>query len=235
MDLLHLFDTKTVYTLGASRTVWIYKSELPIRNQDKDSLWATAVLLGASAFYRMDAHTALEAWPLTTSSSDGDDDADLAWLAMSEGKKSVWKLADVQGRRDSVFHATAEETNTWPAVDWELLPGEFQAAGLGASAVYRPAAAMVANLMRERCDRDSLLRFLSFLGCITPEFKRLLRAKDARALAILAMWYAKICEYEQWWIQRRARLEGQATCIYLETYYSHDAALMRLIEYPKII
>ncbi|RMZ81153.1 hypothetical protein DV737_g2716, partial [Chaetothyriales sp. CBS 132003] len=164
---------------------------VPIREGDKDALWATAVLLGASAFYRMDARAAHEAWPLNAA------DTDLAWLAMSDGEKAV---STARGQ---------------PAV-------------------------MVANLMGERCERNTLLRFMAFLGCVTAEFKQLLREKDARALAVLAIWYAKLCEYEQWWVQQwwvqqRARLEGQATCIYLETHHGHDAALTWLIEYPKMV
>lgn len=60
-----------------------------------------------------------------------------------------------------------------------------------------------------------MVRFLSFPVLMRPQFKALLKEKDARAMLLLAYWYAKVCE-SQWWIKTRAILECTAICRYLE-------------------
>ena len=277
LELLNLFQTQTVLTIGTHDTVHLYKHEVireaafhpylmhvvlalasmhkrdlyglkvtadeefhwytgaalfrevlakPIRNEDKDSLWATAALLGASSFYRIDATTPEEAWPLNP-------EKDLTWLALSDGKKAVWKIADV-GRKESVFHDLLEEHQKGFAMDWTLMPPNFKEAGI-AGMPYHAAASTVANLLVTECNHGSIVRFLAFISSVQPQYRQLLEAKDSRALLVLSYWYAKVCTYNQWWIRRRARLECQAICIYLERHHGNDIELMRLLHYPKMM
>jgi hypothetical protein len=59
-----------------------------------------------------------------------------------------------------------------------------------------------------------------------------LEAKDHRALLLLAYWFAKVCNTSVWWLDRRATLECQAICLYLERY-STDVVVHDLLEFPR--
>ncbi|EGE79763.2 hypothetical protein BDDG_02704 [Blastomyces dermatitidis ATCC 18188] len=65
--------------------------------RERDAIWAASVLLGAITFSFVDASRAEDSWPLKPSSH-----LDPNWLAISDGKREVWKLADPL-RADSVF------------------------------------------------------------------------------------------------------------------------------------
>jgi hypothetical protein len=61
-----------------------------------------------------------------------------------------------------------------------------------------------------------------------PHFKGLLERKDPRALLLLAYWYAKVSG-SLWWMTRLAKLECQATCLYLERHYARETAIQELL------
>jgi hypothetical protein len=196
----------------------------PVRHEDKDALWATAVLLGASSFFRIDATTPEGAWPLNPK-------ADIGWLGLSDGKKAIWKLADL-GREDSVFRDVVKEQQDGSAVDQTLLPPRFKEAGI-CGMPYHQAASTVANLLEHECNHGTIMRFFAFVTRVQPEYRILLEAKDSKALIVLAYWYAKICTYNQWWIRRRALLECRSICIYLERHHSDEVEILNLLRYPK--
>lgn len=277
-ELLDLFQTKTVFTIGTHDTVSIYQTQIirqaathswlmhillafasmhkrelegrpiastdeefhwyqgaalfrdvlsrPVADEDRDALWATAALLGAASFYRIDATTPEEAWPLNPKQ-------DLRWLGLSDGKKAVWKIAQIH-RPESAFKDLQQHSNMGVEFDWTLLPPHFEKAGID-KMPYRNAAAAIANLLEHECNHGTVIRFLAFISQVQPEYRQLLDAKDPRAMLILAYWYAKVCNYNQWWINRRANLELRGICIYLERYHSQDEELMKLLEYPKMM
>ncbi|KLJ10934.1 hypothetical protein EMPG_13739 [Blastomyces silverae] len=65
--------------------------------RERDAIWAASVLLGAITFSYVEASRAEDSWPLKPSSH-----LDPDWLAISDGKREVWKLAEPL-RADSVF------------------------------------------------------------------------------------------------------------------------------------
>jgi hypothetical protein len=125
--------------------------------------------------------------------------SDLEWLKMCEAKKTVWKFADPLGY-DSVFHAVTDELRAM------VIPTSFGIEGI-------PSA---------------FIPFFSFMSHMQPKFRMLLELKDSRALLLLACWYAKIC-HSQWWVARRALLECQTTCLYLERHHAGETAIQELL------
>ena len=221
----------------------LFNSKLskPIQPSERDAIWTTAALLGVIAISCIEAKTPEEAWPLKPPSS-----LDLDWLRMSDGKKEIWKIADPL-RTDSVFQAVAPEDKKdfllpySTGFELEALPSEFiKLYGLDASSTtdnnpYHAAASILARLLNISCNHSTIVKFLSFINDIPPDYKRLLERKDPRALLLLAYWYAKVCQYQQWWIQRRAVLECQATCIYLERYHGHETNIQKLLQFPRMM
>ncbi|PGH06492.1 hypothetical protein GX51_02316 [Blastomyces parvus] len=65
--------------------------------RERDAIWAASILLGAITFSYVEAGRAEDSWPLKASSN-----VDPDWLAISDGKREVWKLAEPL-RADSVF------------------------------------------------------------------------------------------------------------------------------------
>jgi hypothetical protein len=70
---------------------------------------------------------------------------------------------------------------------------------------------------------------------MSPEVKGLLQAKDPRVLLALVLCYTKLYHVDVWWLSRRLLLEGQAICIYLDLFFSHDVDIETLLQFPKLI
>lgn len=207
--------------------------------QDRDALWATAALLGVMAFGFIDATTAEDTWPLAPPSS-----LDLNWLKLSDGKKEVWDIVEPL-REDCVFQPLALEFASFlpvpkgPGLDvlpWRLcvLCGLDVDGGSGVENAYLDIAAMLAKSWVVECEYTAVTNFFAFVKGMGPWFKGLLERKDARALLLLAYFFAQVCRYEYWWL-RRTMLECRAICIYLERNYQYDAEIQALLEYPKMV
>jgi hypothetical protein len=151
-------------------------------------------------------------------------------MPMFIGKKEVWKITDPL-RADTAFQPLApdHQYNCLPTystvVELQTLPSEliklygFDATLTADNNPYHAAASILTSLMNIECNHSTILKFLSFISYMHPDYKRLLEQKDPRALLLLAYWYAKVSQYQQWWIWQRAVLECQATCIYLERHH----------------
>ncbi|MCJ1447225.1 MAG: hypothetical protein MMC23_007736 [Stictis urceolatum] len=209
-----------------------------IKHSDKDALWATAAILGAIAFSCLETSGPEEAWPLKPR-----DTSDLDWLKMSDGKKAVFKLAEPL-RPDSVFRSM--HTQRWDEIvpsstlgpEFKSLPPEFmdiyELERIPAEQnPYFSAISLLAQLMTIECNHKTILKFLSFIGQLDPALRMLFEEKEPRALLLLAWWFAKLCQYHQWWIWRRSIMECQAICIYLDRFHQQETDIIQLLSYPK--
>ena len=213
----------------------------PIDISERDALWATAACLGTIAFYYLEAKAPEEAWPLKAPSP-----MDLNWLSLSEGKTTLWKMTRPSGAK-SVFEILSPYQNTAPRPTapvvhgLEALPSEFiklcvlDAASTSANNPYHAVASSLAKSLHSDCKLTTILSFLTFVMTIPPEYRELLKRKDPRALLLLAYWFAKMCQFPHWWIIKRASLEGQAICIYLQRYYGDNADIQKLVQYPMVM
>jgi hypothetical protein len=100
---------------------------------------------------------------------------------------------------------------------------------------YYGAASSLARSFNSDCIMSTFLNFLFFTGDMPPDYALLLERKDPRALLLLAYWYAKVCQYQIWWIRPRVTIECQAICIYLERHYPHESRIQGLLQFPKIL
>lgn len=215
----------------------------PVIEEEKDPLWAIAAVLGASAFASIEASKAEEAWPLKDPEF-----SDLDWLKMSDGKKEVWKIADPL-RPTSVFRNAIEYENsrkaemlhrpTDPELD-SMFPWVTKIFKLDAPRSaddpkdpYFDAASIIERLVPIECTHSTVMWFLSFLGHMDPEYRQLLEAKDPPAMLLLSWWYAKLINYDQWWLRRRALFECQAICIYLDRELAVNDGMRKLLDFPR--
>ncbi len=188
----------------------------------------------------MDGSIPEEVWPLKEPSP-----TDLDWLKMSEGKREVWRIADLY-RPDStpqgaIVNLPSDDFMTNPS-DREvlaLLPSEFlEVCGITDDSnpmnnPYYSVLAIVARLMPVNPTQAHLLKFMHFLGQMSADYRVLLEQKEPRAMLILAWFHAKVSQYHHWWWWKRASLEGRAMCIYLERYHSDIPHISKLLEFPK--
>jgi hypothetical protein len=199
--------------------------------EDRDALWATAILLGASMFTSCEATRPEDAWPLAPPSP-----ADLNWLRFTDGKRAIWDIANPL-RPDSVFSsmANSQQRDYLPCVTLSdavlhTLPAgllnlyELHTRSRPDENYYYSTLCALAPLLRIDCSRMNIVKFLSFIGHFEPKFRQLLFLKEPFALLILAHWFAKVLRYE-WWIANRAMVECRAICIYLEQKHQSYAAL----------
>lgn len=236
-------DQSTAMAYHWSRGAALLNQKLSagVHPSERDALWACAGLLGALAFSSIQAKTPEEAWPLKPSSP-----TDLQWLTMSEGKKVIWKIADPT-RPDSVFYPMNADFLQYASSklcnksELQTLPLELihlcklNDASTYESNPYLPSASFLAQTIDMECDLNNVARFLGFFASMRAAYKRLLEQKDPCALLLLAYWYAKMCQYQMWWIWRRAYLECQAICRYLIRYHSGDSNIVKAVRYPLTI
>jgi hypothetical protein len=209
-----------------------------IESSELDALWACAGMFGLLAFSSFEGKTKEEAWPLRDSSSD------LEWLKLCEGKKEIWKIANPL-REDSVFHSIIPNFlgEPSPISDPRLLKLPLELIELCRFKKpirqdinpYLAPACFLAQIIDLECDGQNLALFLGFFGRMQHDYKQLLKNKDSCALLLLTYWYAKMCQYRQWWVWRRAVLECQAICKYLRLHHSDDDNILKALPFPETI
>jgi len=227
-----------------SQAVALFNRKLStqLQPQDQIPLWATAAMLGIISFCMIDAATPEEAWPLKPAAS-----SDLEWVTMATGKNIIFAVADSL-KPDSMFHklynvAVSSNDDSQASTPTNSGTGSFltpliQLYEIGNSSTieqnpYHSALWDLIPLLQIECTRETCARYFVWINHIQPAFQRLLKEKDPRALLLLAYWYAKIT-HGQWWVARRAWLECQATCLYLERYHANETAIMQLLWFPKM-
>jgi len=228
-----------VYHWSRAAALFHQKLSLPVQPLDRDALWATAILLATGAFSWIEASKPEEAWPLKRP-----EPSDLEWLRMSDGKMAIWDITDPL-RPDSIFHSL---TGDYQVHFVHLVATRSGIGGIPSAFIqlygldnwstadnnpYYAAVYTLASLFPIKCDQSTIGQFLSFIIHMKPDFKRLLEQKDPRALLLLAYWYAMVC-HSMWWLTRRATLECQATCLYLERYHAGEIAIQELLQVPKM-
>lgn len=229
------------FHLSQGAALFNSKLSKPIQPSERAALWATAALLGTITFGHIEAKTPEEAWPLKPPSS-----SDLEWLRMSNGKKEIWKITQPL-TAESVFQAQAPAntddslppSSTVPELE-TLPPGFIKLYGLEAMSTpdhnpYHTAASALAHALKIDSNYSAIMSFLSFISNMPPDYKQLLERKDPLALLLLACWYAKVCQSRHWWIWRRAALECQAICMYLERFHRHETDIQQLVQLPRIM
>jgi hypothetical protein len=213
-----------------------YKLSRPIRDSDRDSLWAAAAILGGIAFSSVEASTPEEIWPLKSESSE------LVWLNMSVGKMIIWEIAD-PSRPESVFNPFAQEmlvsAHDYAAEDGidGMLVALVQLCDLDKSSTasnspYHSPVKLVTFLLAAQYNDQTFFKGLSFVTHMHPEFRNFIQQKEPRALLLLAFWFSQIFHF-RWWLTRRSIVQGQAICIYLERYHADNASIMKLLQIPK--
>ncbi|KAJ5578239.1 uncharacterized protein N7459_007203 [Penicillium hispanicum] len=212
------------------------KLSAPIRPQDRDPLWASAAMLGVASMTSIEASSAQEAWPLKPFNP-----SDLDWLNMAVGKEAIWKVTDPL-RPDSIFYVMADDYLTITAkpaprhikdipYNFVELCGLDEPLAMDRNPYYCPVSVLT-DVRENLWKKGAIPRYITFLSIMGSTFRILLERKDARALLILAYWYGPICRAE-WWMAKRARLECQAICLYLEKYHTDENHLQRMLTVPK--
>lgn len=213
-------------------TLFNKKLSAPLHPADRDAIWAAASMLGVITFASIEVPTFEKTWPLTPSLK-----AEPEWLKMGQGKSALLPLVK-PGRSDSIFHALFSSLPTIefslgnvPLVFMEL----YELDGLSAehNPYTIPVIIIFAPLDMEN-PSSVIALFYAFNSCNQGEFGQLVVDKDPRALLIMAYWYSKICN-GQWWLRRRALMEGRATCMYLERYCAHSETIQDLLKMPRYL
>jgi hypothetical protein len=229
-------DTVEAYHMTQALAAFRTLLSRPVLADERDALMGAASLLGVVSFFHLEATSVEEVWPLV--------DCDMSWLNLSDGKKSVWRIArplapESVFRRVTEFYERAEDEPSshipepsTPSVFDHLFKGGPPSPSTATNPYYRTSRAIV-NLLDKECGDETWLEFLSFLCYVDPPFKLLLQRKRPWALLILCYWYMKVCR-GAWWISSRSIVQGQAICLYLERYHSHDSALQAALVKPRL-
>lgn len=201
-------------------------------------------MIGAIEWSKIEGESPEIAWPLKDL-EPGEPD----WLTLSQGKNEIWDFCN-PSRAESCFRSLLVKSNLEGA-DANFTPYELKDGGfhnlpgplldfleltdplVWQWSPYHRAANIVSQLMPFEYNQSNLLKFTTFLYLMAPEFRELWVQKDPGVLLLISYWYAKTIPCQQWWTCKRATLECQAICIFLERYHNNIPYLGRLLEFPK--
>ncbi|KFY40202.1 hypothetical protein V494_03607 [Pseudogymnoascus sp. VKM F-4513 (FW-928)] len=211
------------------------KLSTPLEPADRDPVWAAGCLIAWIVFSSIDATEASEAWPLAPEKP-----SDLEWLRLNDAKSVLWGLTDPM-RADSIFSVMSIEyaagMHQRPVSDIGIPPTfsrlSYIDGPFSEDSPYSVGMRTLTALQPAECTRQNHVSFLLFQGHLRPGFRSQLEQKKPYALLLLAYWYAKICR-AVWWVERRATLECQAICLYLERYHGEDAGIQEMLHYPRM-
>jgi hypothetical protein len=178
-----------------------------------------------------------EAWPLNPEGSSPFD-----WLKLQDGNKAVWRLISPLDP-GSAFNFLADrilQPVSLPPPSFEgcdsvshLMTELFKLDESSHSHnPYRCAVLIILSLMGIECNENTVFQFFRFSAECKSDLRRLLYIKDPRALLLMAYWYAMVST-GLWHMQRRATVECQSICIYLERYHADSPILLELLQFPK--
>jgi hypothetical protein len=208
-----------------------------VKSSDRDPLWATSMCLGILSFFYVEAQTPEEVWPLRSPS-----DTDLGWLDIWHGKTDIWKAAGLS-TMESIFDKPYQNLTSSlaaPEAGLKNLPNDLvticrlDILSMDDGNSYRSVAISLAQILHADSALPVIFGFLSVVGNLKSDFKQLLHDKDPVALLLLAYWYAKLCQYPHWWLSRRAWLEGQSICVYLDKYCQLES-MQSLLQFPVAV
>lgn len=241
--------TRQFYHASRSSSLFSRRLSHPIQPDDRDTIWATATLLGILAVTSVPMTSKEVCWPST--------EPDLDWLQMSRRKMALWKFTDPL-RPDSLFGDMLEEylfmysqrsnasdgigafcdPNQLSLPANGLLSDLYHLCGLHYSSSapwmadtnpYHEAFIFLRVLYPENAEAP-LARFhaLVFISRMQPCFINLLCARDPVALLLLALWYERAGRLI-WWVRCRALVEGPVICAYLTRKAGDDAVMGRIL------
>lgn len=236
---LHMYHSATMFKKTLAE---LMPRKRTISSLERDALWMGASMLATSCFANIDSLDPREVWPLRAAP----DMMDLDWLRMNQGKDIVWAIADL-GRPDSVFHDFYVEMGTTPLPSAHspirphaLSPLFYTVFDITPSSavgtnVYHGAVSYLSQVIDDDVTIDAGARLFVFPMEVGAGVKKLLRARDPRALLLLVYWHAKLVAYPAWWVKFRCIVEGLAIAMHLRRAHSHDSTpdLIRLLEPPR--
>ncbi|CZT42012.1 related to C6 finger domain protein [Rhynchosporium secalis] len=203
-----------------------------IKEEQRDAIWATAVMLANIAFASLNISSHEDAWPLKMS-----DPSDLQWLRLKVSDKALWKIADPV-RPSSAFWKMSNtfsdilQLSPTRGIDG-ISPGLTEVCRLDSSStaedeVYFAFAHALSRLLGIPRGTATLGQVFSVLNTVTKEFYLCLETKDPVALLLLYLWYAR-AKRCRWWIDIRARYEIPAIREYLQRQHGDDENIQALI------
>lgn len=223
--------------------VQLYREKLsrPIHKSDMDVLLSTCLLVGSFSFTldRNDEDNPSFSWVFNN------DPSALSWLSVQGG---LWSLIRVVSPwlGDSAWWSAFDASSGYQATEKYYTGRVGLHAGLAdlcgidettteeTNALYWPLrmlSPLLATSISE--SRDYVARATNFMGRLLPEYLALLQEREPRALLLLAYWLAVLGPVKEWWIERRARAECRAICMFLERY--GDARVVGLLAFPAVM
>lgn len=232
MTSTHRRSLRESYHLSQFTTLFNQQLSQPIKEEDKDPLWAAAGAAAILTFSAPNASSPDEAWPLGAF-----DSSDLGWLRLGFGKMKLWHLVNPL-RPESVYRIISESfaklhqsvpTRGADGVSIELA----QLCGLDDSSTiennpFFTAAHGLSQLLEVPKGRVSLGSAMKVWSHMDNRFLALLEMKDPAALLLLCLWYSRASE-TRWWISIRAKHELPAICTYLKRYHGNNIVIQDLI------
>ncbi|KAL8628793.1 hypothetical protein Q9189_005521 [Teloschistes chrysophthalmus] len=222
------------------RALYTFRRRLssPITSREIDSLITSCVLLNAVAF------SASNHGP--SGSCTTEESGNLQWLTVQNGLKAILLHAkgslnesswvEVYKKDARSFRGQSHKPFEDNGIDLQdvseilkNLCGIDDCSNANNNPYYSVLASLGPLLNDEHLDIP-FTRTMGVMHRFRPEFHELLRAKDLRAMLLLAHWLGLLCTVNLWWVAGRARSECYACCSYLEA--NGDSAIRVLLSLP---
>lgn len=231
-------DLAMYYHLDRALSTFRQRLTSPVAGSEIDPLITSCVLLNTIAF----SGSGHEPSASCITGRSGD----LQWLTVQKGLKAIVSDAKVSLKESSWVDVYQKDAS--------LFRGQsrtpFEDGGIGLQDVpetlrklcginecstannnpYYLVLASIGPLLTDDYLDIPFTQTMAVMHRFRPDFHELLRARDLRAMLLLAHWLGLLCTVNLWWVAGRARSECFACCNYLET--KGDSAIRALLSFP---
>lgn len=231
-------DDKTNHVLEAyhwQRALKLYQTELQssVQKHNMDGLLSTCMMMGALSFSDA-SYNPIDSWLFSSKPSD------LNWLLVQGGLRylleschpwlvdSMWWDFFMETKEQN-FEGMCEGRPDFFKPEISDLCGIDETSTEDNNPYYWPVRMLSIYLDMETTN-DNFSSLCGFMGRLLPPYINLLLQKDERAILLLGIWEAKMCESKTYWTNHRLLSECIATCMFLED--SSDPRILKLLEYP---
>ncbi|KAL4940337.1 hypothetical protein BDV06DRAFT_213548 [Aspergillus oleicola] len=236
-----LSDTETAdrYTLLEAhhwqRAIRQYSNELqsPVGPENMDTLFSACLLMTVNSF-AMDSYNPGQSFVFSSNPA-----VSLNWLFVQSGlrhllarsqpwlRKSMWWDMFMDSRNDLFDDTRPGREGLHPELaDLCCITSQSNET----NNPYFLTLQMLTPLLSLKPSYKTFPQITTFMGRLGADFYGHLIAKDPPALVVLAWWLALMLGVNLWWVDKRARSECVAICMYLEE--SADPLVLRLLEFP---
>lgn len=214
---------------------------LPVDEHEVSLIWASSLLLHRAVLAAIDCYEPHQAWPNRSRGS-----VDLDWFRFAykarvftahlQRSERLPRYGRTETEAIDITPATLTRTTQVQCLITSLEEMCTKLTNLGNTSdprftLFRALEPLV-GLPNQ--PETSMAQLVPVLQALDASFVVLLESKDPVSLLLMSILNAHLCSRD-WWMARRAKVEGQAICLYLEMHCTNMPLITKCLWYPRLL